>query len=72
MLLTFLRRQHWGRDFYLANEACELMPGGGWRRQRFTAARARLIDGGYLIVVKPESRHRKLSMVLRLSKNGHL
>jgi hypothetical protein len=71
-LLMFARRHHWGRDFYLANEACDLMPGGGWRRQRFTAARSRLIDGGYLIVVKPASRRLKLSMLLRLSKNGHL
>jgi hypothetical protein len=72
MLLMFLRRQHWGRDFYLANEASDLMPGGGWRRQRFTAARSRLIKGGHLIVVKPASKHLKLSMLLRLSKNGHL
>jgi hypothetical protein len=72
LLLTYLRKHHWGRDFYLANEACELMPGGGWRRQRFTAARARLINGGHLMVVKPASKRLKLSMLLRLSKNGHL
>jgi hypothetical protein len=48
------------------------MPGGGWRRQRFTAARSRLIEEGHLIVVKPASRNLKLSMLLRLSKNGDL
>jgi hypothetical protein len=63
---------HWGaRDFYLANEACNLMPGGGWRRQRFTAARSRLIDGRHLVVIKPASKRPPLPMLLRLSKNGH-
>ena len=35
--LMYLRRHHWGRNFYLANETCTLMPGGGWSRKRFAA-----------------------------------
>jgi hypothetical protein len=70
-LLMFLRRHHWGRDFYLANEMCDSMPEGGWRRQRFTAARARLIERGYLTVVRPASKQPPKPMLLRLSKNGH-
>lgn len=69
-LLMFVRRHHWGRDFCLANEACNLMPGGGWRRQRFTAARSRLIEGGYFIVVKPATFRPPSPMLLRLSNNG--
>jgi hypothetical protein len=72
MLLMFLRRQHWGRDFYLANEACELMPGGGWPRKRFAAARSRLIAGGHLYVVKPVTIRPQRPMLLRLVKNDHL
>jgi hypothetical protein len=69
-LLMYLRRHHWGRDFYLANEACNLMPAGGWRRQRFTAARSRLIEGGYLSVVKPATFRPQSPMLLRVSNNG--
>lgn len=71
-LLLFLRRLHWGRDFFLANETCNSMPGGGWRRQRFAAARSRLIDGRYLVVVKPATIRPQRPMLcrLRVSKNG--
>ena len=69
-LLMFARRHHWGRDFCLANEACSLMPGGGWRRQRFTGARSRLINGGYFNVVKPATFQPPSPMLLRLSNNG--
>jgi hypothetical protein len=55
LLQTFLKRQHWNREFSLANDTCGSMPGGGWRRQRFTAARSRLIKAGLLIVVRPAS-----------------
>jgi hypothetical protein len=71
-LLMFVRRDHWGRDFRLANEACALMPGGGWRRQRFTAARARLIEGKYIKVIKPATIKPPRAALLRLAKNGHL
>jgi len=70
-LLILLRRLHWGHDFYLANGMCESMPDGGWRRQRFTAARTLLIERGYLIVVRPASRRPPKPMLLRLSRNGH-
>ena len=69
-LLMYLRRHHWGRDFYLANEACSLMPAGGWRRQRFTAARSRLIEQGYLEVVKLATFRPQRPMLLRVSNNG--
>jgi hypothetical protein len=55
ILLSFLRRHHWGRPFHLANEMHSAMPGGGWRRQRFTAARARLIQSGHVHVIEPAS-----------------
>jgi hypothetical protein len=71
LLLTYLRRHHWGRDFRLANEACVLMPGGGWTRKRFAAARSPLIAAGHLIVVKPPSYNPPLPMVCRLAKFDH-
>jgi Bifunctional DNA primase/polymerase, N-terminal len=61
LLLMFLRRTHWGRDFTLANDTRALMPGGGWRRERFAAARSRLIEGHFLIVVSPATRHRPMT-----------
>jgi hypothetical protein len=70
-LLIFLRRHHWGRDFYLANETCDLMPGGGWPRKRLAGARSRLIEGGYLFVVKPANIRPQSPMLLRLVKNDH-
>lgn len=70
-LLTFLRRHHWGRDFYLANEACELMPGGGWPRKRFAATRSRLIESGHLHVVKEATIQPPRPALLRLVKNDH-
>ena len=70
-LLMFLRRHHWGRDFYLANETCDLMPGGGWPRKRFAGARSRLIERGYLFVVKPATIRPQSPMLLRLVKNDH-
>jgi hypothetical protein len=65
-LLMFLRRTHWGRDFALANETCTLMPEGDWRRQRFTAARSRLIEARYLVIVKPARVNPNRPMILRL------
>jgi hypothetical protein len=70
-LLMFLRRHHWGRDFYLANEAANLMPGGGWTRKRFAAARSRLIELGYLSIVKHAAWKLQRPMLLRLVKNDH-
>jgi hypothetical protein len=69
ILLSFLRRHHWGREFYLANETCSLMPGGGWPRKRLAAARTRLIEGGYLNVVKAATIRPPCPMLVRLVKN---
>ncbi len=55
MLLTILRRHHWGRDFVVANGMAERMPKGGWRRQRLAAARQRLMDLGVIEEVRPSS-----------------
>jgi hypothetical protein len=68
MLLLILRRYHWGRDFPVANDMCEIMPRGGWRRQRFTAARSRLIKAGFLVVVKPASFRPNRPMMCRLAE----
>lgn len=56
ILLTKIRRHHWGRDFVIANAMAEQMPGGGWRRHRFAAARQYLIDKGEVEEVRPASR----------------
>ncbi|MEH6715963.1 bifunctional DNA primase/polymerase [Parasphingorhabdus flavimaris] len=56
ILLTMLKRHNWGSNFYAANAMANSMPGGGWRRQRFTAARKYLIDIGYLVCVRPASK----------------
>jgi Bifunctional DNA primase/polymerase, N-terminal len=50
LLLQVLRRHHWGREFCIANDMHRMM---GWRRQRFTAARRRLIDEGLIIETRP-------------------
>lgn len=55
-LLMVLRRHHWGRSFAMANEMCTIMPEGGWRRQRFTAARDRLVKEWKMArVIRPAS-----------------
>jgi hypothetical protein len=52
LLLTILRRHHWGSDeFVVANAMHEIMPEGGWRRERFTAARKRLEERGEIVLV---------------------
>jgi hypothetical protein len=52
LLLTFLRRHHWGREFYLANATHESL---GWTLRRFVAARARLIALGQVVVIRPQT-----------------
>lgn len=56
VLLTILRRNHWGRKFVIANEMASSMPGGGWRRQRFAAARQHLLNAQYIEETRPASR----------------
>lgn len=56
VLLTLLRRWNGGEregEFYVANAMHETMPGGGWRRQRFCAARAALETAGKIICIRP-------------------
>lgn len=56
ILLTVLRRNHWGREFVVANAMAETMPGGGWRRERFAAARKRLETAGEIVRLSDASR----------------
>jgi hypothetical protein len=56
ILLTLLRRHHWGRDFVCANAMAATMPGGGWSRQRFAAARQKLEEIGEIRMVRPASK----------------
>ena len=53
ILLTKLRRHHWGRDFVIANVWCKDMPKGGWSRKRLAAARSRLQELGHIVMVTP-------------------
>lgn len=57
ILLMILKRHHWGRRFVVANAMHETMPGGGWRRERFTATRKRLLQLGEIVEVTPASHH---------------
>ena len=57
LLLTRLRRHHWNREFVVANGMAETMPGNGWTRKRFAAARLRLATVGIIEEVRAASRH---------------
>lgn len=57
ILLTLLRRHHWGRDFVVANAMAETMPGGGWPRKRFAETRRRLERYGEIEMIRPPKRH---------------
>ena len=57
LLLTTLRRHHWGREFVVANKMARRMPAGGWTRKRFAAARKALETRGYIVQIKRPSRH---------------
>jgi hypothetical protein len=57
ILLTILRRHHWGREFVCANAMSETMPGGGWPEKRFSAARRKLEEIGEIELVRAASRH---------------
>jgi hypothetical protein len=77
-LFMVLRRHHWGRPFAMANEMHTVMPDGGWRRQRFTGARDRLVNQWKLVrEISPASfRPPKAAQYVfvdhkgRVSKNG--
>jgi hypothetical protein len=56
LLLTLVRRNHWGREFVLANAMAKRMPGGGWSRKRLAAARRYLEEHGPIEMVSPACR----------------
>jgi hypothetical protein len=69
VLLTVLRRHHWGRSFAIANAMADTMPGGGWRRQRFASARRNLEAWGLIEQLRAASKHQGPA-VYKL-KGGH-
>jgi hypothetical protein len=56
ILLTKLRRHHWGRDFVVANAMAKTMSDRGWTTKRFASARGELERRGCLKKVRPASR----------------
>jgi hypothetical protein len=66
ILLSVLKRHHWGRDFYFANAMRQIMPEGGWPLRRFTAARKILIDEGMVTIIRDATRREP--MLCRLSR----
>lgn len=57
LLLTKLRRHHWGdAPFVIANQMHEVMPGGGWTRKRLAAARASLELRGLVLLIRKHSK----------------
>lgn len=58
VLLTVLRRHHWGRQFVVANAMAPTMPRGGWTRKRLAAARQSLIEAGAIEEIRPASAKR--------------
>lgn len=72
LLLTVLRRHHWRREFVIANAMAETMPCGGWRRQRFTTARRRLIELGTIEEVRAASPQLGPAVYkFKVGNNGH-
>ena len=68
LLLTFLRRHHWARDFKLANATHELL---GWTLRRFVAARRRLIETKQIVVVRRPTSKTPMQCRLRVSDSAH-
>ena len=56
LLLTILKRHHWGRAFVCANAMAASMPGGAWTLRRFQAARRSLESLGEITKVRGHSR----------------
>jgi hypothetical protein len=52
LLETKLKRNHWNRDFVIANAMSEDMPGGGWSRKRLAKARDALLQRGRIEMVQ--------------------
>lgn len=57
ILLTILRRHHWGREFAVANVMAATMPAGGWTVKRLAAARHRLEAAGEIVLVRGRSKY---------------
>lgn len=55
-LFTMLRREHWGRDFVVANEWRNHLASGAWSLPRFRAARNFLLSSGLIYEVRPATR----------------
>jgi hypothetical protein len=56
-LLTILKRNHWGRNFFAANAMAKMMPGGGWTVKRLAGARKRLEISGEIKVLRDASSY---------------
>lgn len=57
VLLSLLRLHNWDRQtFFVANEMAPTMPPDGWARKRFAAARADLMQLGFLQQVRAPSQ----------------
>jgi hypothetical protein len=54
LLLVVLRRIYGDLDFPLPNERRKTL---GWTTRRFAGARARLIEDGVLVLVRPPTRN---------------
>jgi len=68
LLLTLLRRHHWGREFKLANATHKSL---SWTLRRFKAARKRLIESGEIIVIRRQTPKRPMECRLRVSDSAH-
>jgi hypothetical protein len=56
VLLMWLRRHNWDRDFVVANAMSETMPGGRWTPKRLAAARQVLEQEGKIRLIRAAGR----------------
>jgi hypothetical protein len=57
VLLTTLRRYHWGRPFVVANGMAKRMPPQGWTVRRLAKARTTLECKGYIVKLRGHSHY---------------
>lgn len=55
-LFAYLKRQHWGREFVIANEMRNHLPCGSWSLPRFQAARKFLLDNRLIQQLRPAQK----------------
>jgi hypothetical protein len=55
-LFAYLKRQHWGREFVIANEMRNHLPCGSWSLPRFQAARKFLLDNQLIQQLRPAQK----------------